>query len=462
MKPLLLGWLSLLLLLPAGLVGQKARAYVPKKVITTDDILPLYIEIQGPPLSQSPTFPNIWGMKKLGMNREQKEGVTLYVQTYQPIRSGMFQIPSIQVNVGRTTTQTFGITVRVDKGKLPLPSELAAGRNLNRKIEAFLTFDLSKKQCLVGEQVRSEVKLWVPREQLNRYQWDQQELMALSGQLAQENLWIENHWPLPERPEETVQNGRAYATFLLYKGFLFPRLDKTFQLGGGEVFIERLLTHRQGNRPARYEQIQLSLPTRQLTVEALPTTNMSKAESVGKFSLEYHLPKSSFLTGETIPLTLSVLGDGNIAMIPQPQFQEPAQFLLYDPSSSYEVQTELPVMTGGKEFAYELVPAFQGTYAVGPISFYYFDPARRQYDSVRIESISLVIKGEDIPQLLEVDALNNFYRDAFAIGDEQAPFRFPYATYLVITCLCIALGIVGWNLTRIFRKERKRPSRTGL
>lgn len=438
---------------PCQLAGQKVRAYVQDKVITTDDILPLYIEIQGPPLSQSPSFPNIWGMKKLGMNREQKDNKTQYIQTYQPTRAGLFQIPSITVNLGRTTAQTFGITVRVDRGKLPLPSEYNNASGGSRRVEAFLSFDLSKVQCLVGEQVRSEVKLWVPREKVNRYRWDSQELLALAGQLAKENLWIENQWPLPERPEEASQNGRAYMTFLLYKGFVFPRVAQTFELGGGEIFIERLLTNRQGNRPARYEQIKLELPQRSLSVNNLPQTNISKAESVGAFSMEFHLPKSSFLTGETIPLSLSISGDGNVAMIPQPEFEEPDQFLLYDPVSSYEVAKDLPVMTGVKEFSYELVPAFHGNYAIGPISFYYFDPRRMQYDSVRIDSISLTIKGEDIPQLLEVDALNNFYRNAFAKNDDQMPFRFPYPMYLVVGCMLVAIGIVGWNVYRLLRRK---------
>ena len=451
MNRILVGWIGLLLIVPMWSIGQSVRAYVPQKVLTTDDVLPLYIEVSGPPLPQSPSFPSLWGMKKLGLNREQANGKTRYIQTYQPTRAGLFEIPAIEVKTGKQTLYTRGITVRVDRGKLPLLDELTARSQGSREVDAFLTYSLSKEQCLVGEQVLAEVKLWIPREKRSRYQWDQRELNALAGQLLLEDCWVESQSPLPDEPEETTHNGRGYLTFLLNKAFLFPLKAKEFELGGGEVFVERLLRNRQGNRPASVEQIRLSLPSTRLSVSPLPETSIPKSESVGTFSLEYSLPKSSFLTGETIPLSVSVSGKGNIAMIPQPNFREPASFLLYDPISSYEVDPAGEQLVGTKEFVYNLVAAFQGNYTLGPIVLHYFELEKGRYDSLEIAQVPIRVQGEDIPQLLEVDALDNFYRDAFERTNTQKPFRFPNQTLIVMLCMGIAIVLIGLNVFRLFR-----------
>lgn len=451
MNRLFAAWILIAFLLPTLAMAQRVRAYVQDKLITTDEVMPLLIEVDGPALSKSPNFPDIWGMKKLGRNREQINGKTIYIQTYQPIRPGMFELPAIPVNLGNRTVNTLGITVRVDRGKLPIMEEMATTLSADRPVDAFITFELSKTDVLVGQQVRAEIKLWMPPAKRSRYRWNPQDLEALAGQLIQDKLWFERLLPLPEQPTEETKDGEKYLTFLFYKAFLFPQEAKTYTMGGGEIFIERLLTHARGNRPARYEQLSFALPILELTAEALPESNISKAESVGEYSMTYELGKTSFLTGETIPLKILVKGDGNIAMIPQPKFEEPEQFLMYDPSSNYQVTTSTDTLTGIKTFSYDLVPAFQGNYTLGPIDFYFFDPKATRYDSIRIDSIPILVKGENIPQLLEVDALDNFYRDAFERGDDQMPFRYPYPLYIILACGLVALTVLGRNVYRIIR-----------
>ncbi|MEM7656169.1 MAG: BatD family protein, partial [Bacteroidota bacterium] len=237
--------------------------------------------------------------------------------------------------------------------------------------------------------------------------------------------------------------------FMLYRGFWFPKEVGEFEFGGGDLWVEQQVQGGYRNQLPRFATVELPLPQKNLQVVELPATQLPRAQSVGQFEFSYQLPKESFLTGETIPLTLLVKGNGNISMVPRPFFDPPENFLMYDPNISYTVLIEGEELIGQKEFVFEMVPAFAGRYEIGPAQMYFYHPGRSQYDSLQVEPFSIEITGEDIPQLMEVDALDNYFREGLAQASEEPSRQIPGLKWWFLAGGLVCLAVLIWQLVQL-------------
>jgi hypothetical protein len=439
--------------LPLGMWAQSPRAYVSKKVLTTDEKLNLFVEIASAPLPQDPAFPEIWGMKKGELSSRRNGPKTIYTQSYEPQRVGIFELPPVGIDMGNRTEYTLPITIRVERGEKPL-RQLAVALN-PENVPAFLQLEVSDSSIYVGQQTKVALYCWVPANMRNRFRWREEELNELETRLDQPDIWVESPKPLPTTPEEVERKGEKYLRFLIYRGFWFPKEVGRFKFGGGELWVEQQILGGYGNKKAQFLTVALPVPERQITARELPETMLPRAQSVGQFTFTYALTKSSFLTGETIPLTLRVRGDGNLSMVPRPFFQGHEKFLQYDPAISYSVLIEEGRLIGEKDFVFDMVPAFEGTYELGPAKMYYFQLETGRYDSLTIPAISVTIKGEDIPQLMEVDALDNFYREAMSQASEEPPASLPHRHLIAWLALVLGSLLILWQGFRLWKPGKQ-------
>lgn len=307
---------------------------------------------------------------------------------------------------------------------------------------------LNKNQFFAGQPVLVELRIFLAEEPLAP--------LARQKEISKE---IDNHFRKlgfliavenQVRQSRFLKSGDVYVA-LLWKGAIFQPDSGSFVLGQGMTINASL---GEDSTTALQQQIEIRVVPKTIKIDDLPETPLPKAWSVGDFTVSHSLNKERYLSGEPIELKITFKGEGGLASIPAPQIPVQEKFLVYDPRSELKMAIVNEKLVGEKEFTYELAGAFQGDYNIGPISFYYFNPNKYRFDSLKINSIPVKIVGKDIPQLVEVNALDNFYRDALeSSSDEQKlPFRFASILIWIATGVLVALLLYGffWEI----RKQR--------
>lgn len=212
--------------------------------------------------------------------------------------------------------------------------------------------------------------------------------------------------------------------------YLIPKKNGEIELPAFELNLrKKWLREKRNNRTDSEDEYTRYYPSRfisgssQLLVSTLPSTILPLSATVGEFRIKDSLSKSSYFCGESIKLFLEVSGRGNLRAIPRLRLKGPDNFLVYDPLSRPELMPDNEDLRGKKTFIYELIAAQPGDYVLPPLSLYFFNPYKNHYDSTYSDSIFLKIQGEAIPQLLEINTLDNFYRTALEKSSNIPPYR---------------------------------------
>ena len=131
--------------------------------------------------------------------------------------------------------------------------------------------------------------------------------------------------------------------------------------------------------------------------------------AIGSFSLEPpRLAADPLRAGETVKLSVTVHGDGNVGRLaapPPPQVRDWQVFAatpepLPPPSPLAVLPRQPPVAQGSATFLYTLVPLTTAARATPPIPFSYFDPKRAAYVDLTIPAVPVTVrpgeKGGDL------------------------------------------------------------------
>lgn len=187
-----------------------------------------------------------------------------------------------------------------------------------------------------------------------------------------------------------------------------------------------------------------------------PKRDIPSPDAVGSFTMEHQLKKKEYLTGEPIQLSITVKGKGGIPNIRAPRLIVPEQILRYDPRSEINVNLLGEELVGSKTFIYELTAAYAGRYTLGPVSLETFNPRKGKYEKLAIDGIPLKVTGKDIPRLVEVNALDNFYRRAFIEASDETPIQFTYASIIIWSSTVVISVLLLFSLIRELLSQRKK------
>lgn len=427
--------------------GQSLESYVDQKTLGLNDILHFTVKIKGQGLTVNPEFPEVDGFTKgksykrpsfQGNDRE-----TLFIQYYFPKKTGTFSIPSFPITLpdGIVYTQSHSITITASSAPTRGAPSFSA-----TNLTASLSFEPSKTDGYEGEQIAVSAFLFVRYRDRNNFQLLHSSIKALENRIEFTGFWEERREYKEVQPQIIKKNGVSFLKIPIFQTFIYPiqsgKLNVPgifLNIGKKEINYGASFYERQQGTHTRYTTEQIEAEGFSLNVKELPSTHLPRAKSVGEFQMTADISDKTIPTGSSIPLTLTIYGNGNIRSIPRPNFNIQESFLHFDPISSHTVSTSDSIATGQKDFVYELIPAIPGEYVLGPAVFYYFDPVLEKYDSVRIDRIPLSVTGKTIPQLLEVNALDGFYRNAFARASNQPPFSIPYTDIALV----VLTGLAG-------------------
>lgn len=277
-----------------------------------------------------------------------------------------------------------------------LQSASASDQPASSQQDMYLRLLLDKTTVYQGEPIAASIKLF-SKTQISGI--DKAVFPPFDGFYSHE---VE--FPPVEDLEREAIDGEIYGTAVLKKYTLFPQKS-------GEVVIPG--PSLDATVPQRVQQSASSIwddffgpslqyvnrkvtgPQRIVRVLPLPEGKPSSfTGGVGNFTFKVAVDKVAAKTNDAITFTATVTGSGNLRLIDAPAITFPPDFETYDPKTT--VNADAADMTGTKTFEYLIIPRHSGTYTVPGVTFSYFDPKIKKYQTIVSEGFTFdIAKGEE-------------------------------------------------------------------
>jgi hypothetical protein len=312
--------------------------------------------------------------------------------TFKPLKAGQLQIPGFKFQYQ-------------DFQRVLSPMAVLVGKEAPESRDVDLILHFSKPSMVINEQALLTVTI------------RQKENSAVSGitppdieKELKKYFWIK---PMADKWGGVRENigGEMYRVFSM-NYIVFPTMEGRVKIPsiplqysvverqarrrGGDPFMnDEFFNQFFGGGVSTRNKTKYSAPVT-VEVHALPERGKPKnfSGAVGDFSLSADLDKKEIKAGEALNLKVTVSGRGNEKSIGILSLTNADRFEVFDPEvqSSVEIKNKQIVIT--KTFKYVLIPQIEGRQTLGPVSLYFFNPAKGGYDSAQAAMEINVLKGK--------------------------------------------------------------------
>lgn len=192
--------------------------------------------------------------------------------------------------------------------------------------------------------------------------------------------------------------GQTYRYVVLRKTVLYPQKSGRLEIEPLSLNIEMEAPTGRHDFFGRAEYAPsskvVSAGKKFINVKPLPETGKPAdfTGAVGDLTFKVTPSKTSLKTGESLQLTVSVAGKGNLKLFTLPKPQVPAALEMYDPEHKETVNTPLAGMEGSISDTYTIVPSAKGKYPIKGMNFSYFNPATGKYKTITTDDIMLNVQ----------------------------------------------------------------------
>ncbi len=383
------------------------RASVDRTSLTVNDVLTYTLEIQGSAMSlPDPKLPDFQNFSILsGPNQASTfqfiNGQTSYSKTLsfvlRPLQTGDLTIGPAELTYKHKTYRTDPLTISVGgSGSAPpqpqpgAPAPTPAPSPSVESSDLFVQVTADKNQVYQGEQVVLTYTIYT---RLAVQSYEISKLPATPG------FWMEEFDAPPggAQVRDVTYAGKHYRAAVIRRVALFPARSGELTVDPLEVTCQVQVQdlHRRSRDPfdmffndpfSRFRTEQRVLQTYPLKMKVLPLPAEGRPAdfdgAVGNFDLDVSLDRSRAKTNEALTMTVRFNGTGNIKMLPAPAFKAPSDFEAYAPKETVSVNKSGSKITGVKTFEYVLIPRFAGDRKIPPITFSYFNPATKSYQTL--------------------------------------------------------------------------------
>ena len=145
---------------------------------------------------------------------------------------------------------------------------------------------------------------------------------------------------------------------------------------------------------------------------------------VGRFDVRVEPSAESVKLGESVTLTIDVVGDGTLAGFTLPQLPADAGFRAYDDAPVIKTKLLDGRFRSKLTVRRAVVPEAEGILTVPPVSFVVYDPGEGQYRTVNSEPLTLtVLPGEEGGGVITSFAgeSGDQRRDVVSLGEDVLP-----------------------------------------
>ena len=295
----------------------------------------------------------------------------------QPASPGTFTIPQITVEVGGTPYRTHSLTLSVTGAAAPSP---AMGGD-----EAWLRVSMSPETVYVGQQTTMTAEAGFSEEVRLRLTRP-----PIFDTPAPTGFWVQEI-PGGVRSQLRPVNGRVVEVQTKQIAY-FPLSAGRYALKQSRVIVDV----RQGFLYApETREIRSNSP--RLTVLPLPETGRPTTfrGAVGRFTMQSSVEPLSVAAGEPVQIMLVVSGTGNVKSLSAPTLPQVLGAEVFAPTEESATSFERAVAGGTKTFTYVLIPDGEGVLKIPAITFTFFDPLARRYNSVQAEPVEVRVAASE-------------------------------------------------------------------
>jgi len=471
-------WRTFIWLLAAGgtsstAFSQESAIELGKKNIALDEpfTITLIIREAQDQHAYSP-FPDIAGMQKREVTTVNlKEGPTGKViisqritQYYLAAKTGKFTLPPFRMTVNGKELRSPGATIAVEAPGRAAPADTVASRLYNeiismekevaeKKEDAFLALSTDRDTVFAGEGFTMTLALYVAENnQVEMRSFEEgDQLLRLLRQLKPANCWEQDFNLREFVTSQVTVNRKKYTQYKMYQAAFYPLMPDTVQLPAVSFRLLKVRAAGAKGGPARDTVTFFSQP-RTVYVKPLPPHPLRDGIPVGNFRLEEGVSNRRLRTGDPFTYQLSVSGEGNLSTVNLAPARTGTAIDFYPPDVKLNVSTQHNRPGGRKTFRFTGIPREPGQYPLDSVfRLVYFNPARRQYDTLR-SRMSLDVDGPSLRSgRIQANELEPVYHDMAAEGNELSPLQREYPVRQIANALLV-LMMLGTMVLMGYRK----------
>jgi hypothetical protein len=340
-----------------------------------------------------------------------------YSYGLQALKAGKYIIGPAEFTVGGKRYKSNQIEIEVvgnasANAQAKSQSSSASSGSQNEQVstdgDIFIKVLVDKKNVVQGEYITATVKLYTKYSisSVDKLVYPafadffKQEIETPAGRLVEENV-----------------NGVVYGTAVIQKFILIPQRS-------GELKIDPMtfncMIQQRAQRRSRsifddffgggVQDVPRNLKSKPVTINVRPLPSnkpASFAGTVGKFTFDANVDKTTAKTNDAITLKVNISGTGNIKLIEAPKISFPPDFDKYDPKVTLNTKASDGGVSGTKTFEYLIIPRNPGNFKLTPISFSYFDVGANQYKTLSSKEFDFTIeKGSSTQNTTIVSGLS--------------------------------------------------------
>ena len=249
-------------------------------------------------------------------------------------------------------------------------------------------------------------------------------------------------------------------------------VEKKNQAGGFSSII----------RSMSQEPVEAEAQSAPVNINVLPLPTEGKPEDfsgmVGSYSFSANFDRTNLKVGEALTLAISIKGDGTPGTITDPKLPDFSEFRSVPPENSINKKVSGNKVITSKDVKVFLYPKKKGTFEIPAITYSWFNPAKKKYETASAGPWTIEVEKGDAPaepvyqtpvsaspstpavQKQEIEFLGSDIRFIHPISSEtesSAPHR------SVIFWILFAAAIPFYLITNaLITIKRKRNSDTAL
>jgi hypothetical protein len=331
------------------------------------------------------------------------------VMRVTPQIAGIFTIPAV---TPKTQPLVLQVTAASSGTNIPHPAgpgaanpppilfggSLPKGVRLTDDGSAYVRLSIPKREVYVGESVPVEMEVGMRSGFVS----------SLNGlpKLTDDNFTLNNLSHQPERTEKQI-NGETFVV-LTWRSTLAVVKPGSFTLAAEVPLTVKIRTRpkRESSLDDRFgdpfwqnifgatvpKDINVTSPAQELTVHELPAEGRPADfhGAIGTFSITSDVSPAKADVGDPLTLRMRVTGSGNFDRVDSSMLDHLDQWKTYPPKSSFNSSDPLG-LSGMKSFEQPVIASKPGVQVLPGLTFSYFDPNKRRYETARSASLSVSI-----------------------------------------------------------------------
>lgn len=200
------------------------------------------------------------------------------------------------------------------------------------------------------------------------------------------------------RTTSTLINGVRYQRARLLQYAVFPTKAGELTLSPYTIVVQV----RQRNRRRDIfsfglgqERKELSTLPVKLDVAPVPEIeNGTFTGAVGKFQISRTIKPNQAFVGESVEITTTISGEGNLPLISKPTFDLPENLETYDPQESSNISRANRQISGSKVFTDIVIARNEGTFEIPEEVLTYYNPELKRHASIRLPKLTLTAERD--------------------------------------------------------------------